>query len=340
MIFAVVLLVLLAISVLGNLTSLVGSMVSFGPGSGGAGGVQLQEALVEDNRSGAKIAIVDVDGLIYGGYVGAGNLSPVEVIAQQLKRARHDPRVRAVLLRINSPGGEVLAADEIARALGEFQEKSGKPVVAVMEGLAASGGYYVAAPCRWIVANELTLTGSIGVIMQGYNYHGLLDKIGVRPMVFKSGRFKDMLRGSKAPGEILPEEQQMIQRLIDDTFVRFKQVIAEGRRRADQRNEGKGRKLDEAWEELADGRVLSGRQAYDAGFVDELGSFRTAVSRAKDLANIADANLVRYQLPRGLGDLLGLFGEAESRVVKLDLGLVGPQLEAGRPYFLFAPGLH
>jgi len=340
MILAVVLLVLLGISLLGNLKSLVGSVISLGPAAAGAGGVQLQEALVEDNRSSAKIAIVDVDGLIYGGYVGAGRLSPVEVIAQQLRRARQDPRVRAVLLRINSPGGEVLAADEIARALEEFEAKSGKPVIAVMEGLAASGGYYVAAPCRWIVANELTLTGSIGVIMQGYNYHGLLEKVGVRPMVFKSGRFKDMLRGSKAPEEILPEEQQMIQQLIDDTFARFKQVIAEGRRKSDQRNEGKGRKLEATWEDLADGRVLSGRQAYDAGFVDELGSFRTAVSRAKDLANIADANLVRYQVPRGLGDLLGLFGESENRVVKLDLGLVGPQLEAGRPYYLFAPGLH
>lgn len=340
MIVALISLLLLAISFLGNLKGMVASMVSLTPGATSSGGLQLQESIVEDNHSSTKIAIVDVDGLIYGGYVGAGGFSPVEVIAQQLKRARQDPRVKAVLLRINSPGGEVLAADEIARAVGEFQEKSAKPVIAVMEGLAASGGYYVAAPCRWIVANELTLTGSIGVIMQGYNYHGLLDKVGVRPMVFKSGRFKDMLRGSKAPGEILPEEEQMIQRLIDETFVRFKEVIAEGRRKADARNEGKGQKLDASWEELADGRVLSGRQAYDAGFVDELGSFKTAVSRAKDLANITDANLVRYQVPRGLGDLLRFFGEAESRVLKLDLGAQAPRLEAGRPYFLFAPGWH
>jgi protease-4 len=340
MVLALVLLVLLAFSLLGNLASMVRSMVSFGTPATSTGGVPLQEVLVEDNHSGAKIAIVDVDGLIYGGYIGAGKFSPVEVIAQQLKRARQDSRVRAVLLRINSPGGEVLAADEIAQAIAEFQEKSGKPVIAVMEGLAASGGYYVAAPCRWIVANELTLTGSIGVIMQGYNYRGLLDKVGVRPMVFKSGRFKDMLRGSKAPGEILPEEEQMIQHLIDDTFARFKEVIAEGRGKAEQRNEGKGRKLDAAWGDLADGRVLTGKQAHEAGFVDELGSFRTAVIRAKDLANLADANLVRYQVPRGLGDLFGLLGESESRVVKLDLGLSTPPLEAGRPYFLFAPGLH
>lgn len=340
MVFAVLLLVMLGISLLWNLKYLVGSMVSLGPATAGGGNLQLQEVVVEDNRSSAKIAIVDVDGLIYGGYVGAGRFSPVELVAQQLKRARQDPRVRAVLLRINSPGGEVLAADEIARAIEEFQEKSGKPVVAAMEGLAASGGYYVAAPCRWIVANELTLTGSIGVIMQGYNYHGLLEKVGVKPMVFKSGRFKDMLRGSKAPGEILPEEEQMIQQLINDTFGRFKQVIAEGRRKAQQRNEGKGRKLDETWEELADGRVLSGKQAFDAGFVDELGSFRTAVSRAKDLAELADADLVRYQVPRSFTDFLRVFGESEARVVKLDLGVTGPGLEAGRPYFLFTPGLN
>ncbi len=340
MVFALILLVLLGISFLGNLRNMIAGMLSLGPGGDASGELQLQETVVEDNHSGIKIAIVDVDGLIFGGYVGSGSLSPVEVIAQQLKRARRDPQVKAVLLRINSPGGEVLAADEIARALAEFQDKTSKPVIAVMEGLAASGGYYVAAPCRWIVANELTLTGSIGVIMQGYNYHGLLEKVGVRPMVFKSGRFKDMLRGSKAPGEILPEEEQMIQRLIDETFVRFKEVIAEGRKSADERNDGKGRKLDPEWEKLADGRVLSGRQAYDAGFVDELGSFRTAVSRAKDLANLTDANLVRYHVPRGLGDFLRFLGESETGSVKLDLGLPMPRLEVGRPYFLFAPGLH
>jgi protease-4 len=296
--------------------------------------------VVEDNDSPSKIAVIGVDGVIFGGYVGAGHFSPVDLIAHQLRRAREDTRVKAVILRINSPGGEVLAADEIARAIAEFQEKSGKPVVAAMEGLAASGGYYVAAPCRWIVANELTLTGSIGVIMRGYNYRGLLDKVGVRPMVFKSGRFKDMLSGTKSETETLPEETQMVDALIQETFERFKQVVAEGRERATKRNEGQGRKLAADWETYADGRVLSGRQAHEHGFVDELGSFKAAVARARTLANVASADLIRYQQPMGLSDLLPFLGQTASASVKLDLGFDLPRLEVGRLYFLFAPGAH
>src|SRR5581483_9776541 len=136
----------------------------------------------------------------------------------------------------DSPGGEVLAADEISRAVSEFQDKSAKPVIVSMGSLAASGGYYVSAPCEWIVANELTITGSIGVIMHGYNYRGLLDKIGVRPEVFKSGKYKDMLSGSKSPEEITPEEKQMVQALINETYGKFKSVVAEGRQAAYQSN--------------------------------------------------------------------------------------------------------
>ncbi len=101
-----------------------------------------------------------------------------------------------------------------------------------MGSLAASGGYYVSAPCDWIVANELTITGSIGVIMEGFNYRGLMDKIGVRPEVFKSGKFKDMLSPTKSPEETSPEEVQMVQHLIDETFAQFKGVVADGRHAA------------------------------------------------------------------------------------------------------------
>lgn len=338
MIFSLVLLVLLAFSLLANLRYLVRELFGVVPVVSEAG-PPLYEVVLEDRRSPAKIAVVPVEGLIYGGYVGSGEQSPIELVARQLKRAAQDPRVKAVILRINSPGGEVLAADELARAVAEFQDQTGKPVVAVLEGLAASGGYYVAAPSRWIVANELTLTGSIGVILRGYNYRTLLDKVGVRPQVFKSGRFKDMLSGTKAENEIAPEESQMVQALVDEAFQRFKQVVADGRTRADQRNEGRGRRLARNWEELADGRVLSGKQAFEAGFVDELGGFRTAVARALVLANLPDANLIRYRSPRGLSALLPWVGGSESRTVKLDLGLDLPPLEAGRPYFLFVPGL-
>jgi protease-4 len=174
--------------------------------------------------------------------------------------------------------------------------------------------------------------------MHGYNYRGLLDKVGVRPEVFKSGRFKDMMRGDKAESEITPEETEMLQKLIDETYKRFKQVVADGRRTAAEANHGKGHALAADWAEYADGRVLSGRQAADLGFVDELGNFKKAVERAKQLAGVSDANLIQYQIPFNLGNLFRLFGKTDVHTVKVDLGLDLPRLSVGRMYFLFLPG--
>src|SRR5690242_15201400 len=169
----------------------------------------------------------------------------VEIIKAQLKHAEDDSHVKAVLLKVDSPGGEVLASDEINRALSDFQKKARKPVVASMGNLAASGGYYVSAPCRWIVANDLTITGSIGVIMHSYNYRGLMNKVGLRPETYKSGKFKDMLSGDRDPEEIPPQEREMIQSLINETYGKFKDVVADGRKRAADLNKGEGRKLSD-----------------------------------------------------------------------------------------------
>ncbi|MCP5517341.1 MAG: signal peptide peptidase SppA [Verrucomicrobiales bacterium] len=332
-------LILLLLLVLGSLSSLQRfvsgaldlDLAGDGPGS------QLNEVVVESHGATDKIAIVEVQGVIYGGYLSAGGLNMVSHVREALDRAAKDERVRAVVLRIDSPGGEVLAADDMSRAIAAFQEDSGKPVVAAMEGLAASGGYYIAAPCRWILANPLTITGSIGVIMHGYNYRGLMDKIGVRPEVFKSGRFKDAMRSDKADDEILPEERAMMQELIDTTFDRFKDVVRKGRQRAAEKNRGVGRELVEQWEDFADGRVLLGEKAFELGFVDELGTFEDAVARAKSLAGILQANLIRYEAPLRLGGLLRLLGKAPAGEVKLDLGLRLPRIEAGRPYALYLP---
>jgi protease-4 len=235
---------------------------------------------------------------------------------------------------VDSPGGEVMASDDISRALLDFQEKNFKPVVVAMGGMGASGGYYVSAPCQWIVANELTMTGSIGVIMSTFNYRGLLDKVGVYPQVFKSGKFKDMLRGSKKPEEIDPEETKMLQTMIDETYAKFVSVVEQGRARAQKENKGEGKTLASNWKEYADGRVLTGKQAYNLGFVDELGDFKTAVKRACKLTKISDANLIEYQEPFNLGSLFNIFGQSERAAVKVDLGLELPKVQAGRLYFL------
>ena len=131
-----------------------------------------------------RIAVIDVSGII----TSIGPADMVATIKKQLELAAADKRVKAVILRIDSPGGEVMASDAIARVIREFEaSKENGPVSASMGGMAASGGYYVAAPCRYIFANELTITGSIGVIMQSINLHGLLDKVGVKAGTFKSG---------------------------------------------------------------------------------------------------------------------------------------------------------
>ncbi len=291
---------------------------------------------MEDNEARNKIALVNLSGLITDGVVDASGYSMVSLIEDQLELAADDPRVRAVILIIDSPGGEVLASDEIYRAIEEFQDQAGKPVIASMQSLAASGGYYAAAPCRWIIAHQLTLTGSIGVIMQGYNYRGLMDKVGVRPEVFKSGRFKDMLSGSKREEDISPEERQMVQSLVDETFSRFKNVVRQGRNKAHEFNGDSGRELSPAWEEYADGRILSGAQAYEHGFVDELGNFEQAVDRARHMTGISNANLIRYQRPFDLGNIFRLLGEGpkDKNTVKIQLGPDTSPVQSGRLYFL------
>ena len=336
---AIVLGALLAVSVLSNLRYLVHGVTARSK-AGRQPHERLEEVTYENNHSKNKISLLDISGIISGEPWDRTGNNLVELISDQLRLAGEDEAVKAVILRVDSPGGEVLASDEIYHALADFQKEYKKPVVASMGGLAASGGYYVSAPCQWIVANELTITGSIGVIMHSYNYRGLLNKVGVRPEVFKSGRFKDMLSGEKSDNEILPEEKEMVQGLIDETFKKFKQVVAEGRRNAHEQNGTEGRALADEWEDFADGRVLSGKQAYELGFVDELGNLDTAVERARDLARIANANLVQYVRPFDLGNLFRLFGESESRAVKIDLGVQLPRLQVGRLYFLSPTVVH
>jgi protease-4 len=268
----------------------------------------------------------------------------VQLIEDQLKLAGRDEHVKAVLLKVNSPGGEVLASDDIYSAIVRFQNEHKKPIIASMGSLAASGGYYVSAPCRWIVANELTITGSIGVILHAYNYRGLMNKVGLRPIVYKSGRFKDMLSGEKDLEKLsssekadVEEEEAMVTRMINETFEKFKSIVAEGRQEANQRNKfnkdgSTGRPLKSEWANLADGRVLSGKEAFENGFVDELGNWRAAVTRAQKLSGIEKADLVTYQVPFSLGSLLGFFGKANTKSIKIDLPLDLPKLGVGLYY--------
>ena len=339
MVFAIILLVVLVFSLFGNLSSFMSGLVFSKSKHTRSVGPRLEEVITEDNDASDKIAVIDVQGIITSRAFDSGGYDMVELIKAQLKRAEDDNKVKVVILKVDSPGGEVLASDEIYRAISDFQKNAHKSVVASMGNLAASGGYYVSAPCQWIVANPLTITGSIGVILHSWNYRGLMNKVGLQPETYKSGKFKDMLSGERDPDEVTKEEREMVQGLIDQTYNRFKSVVAEGRAGAHERNKrnaakDQGRTLARDWEDYADGRVLSGSEAFKLGFVDQNGNFEDAVDRAKMIAGIRSANLVEFRQRYDISDLFRLFGQSESRVVKLDLGVEAPKLQAGQLYFL------
>jgi protease-4 len=184
------------------------------------------------------------------------------------------------------------------------------------------------------VANELTITGSIGVILHSYNYRGLMNKIGLEPEVYKSGKFKDMLSGERNPDQILPEEREMLQSLIDETYGRFKEVVAEGRDQAHKLNKSDGKALADDWKDYADGRILSGKHAEELGFVDQVGDFEAAAKRARLIAHVKNANLIQYKLRYDLSDFFRMFGKTETPAIKVDLGVEAPKLQAGQLYFL------
>ena len=337
MILSFILMFLFGMLILKDIVSWAINMTTSGGGSESSGHF-LRETVLAESDSRHKIAVIPLEGIITGAILeGAHDM--VTLVKEQLKMAGEDDDVKAVLLKVDSPGGEVMASDEISRAIAEFQKDIRKPVIASFGSLAASGGYYVSAPCQWIVANELTITGSIGVIMHGYNYRGLMDKVGVRPEVYKSGRFKDMMSGDKSKEEISQEERDMIQALINTSYNRFKEVVSTGRQQAKVKNNSKGRSLVRDWEQYADGRILTGADAFKHGFVDELGNFDAAVKQAEKLAGISKAKLVRYDQPINLANILRWFAKTEPPKMKIDIGLELPKLEAGRMYFL-SPALY
>jgi protease-4 len=343
MIVAIILFVLLGFSWLVIIGQSVSHALNLNNGFKNIGmrqaGPRLDEVTLEDNDSRDKIAVVTVNGIITGHTADQSGNSMVDVIKAQLDRAADDSHVKAVILKVDSPGGEVMASDQINKLIVKFQDDSRKPVICSMGSLAASGGYYISAPCRWIVANDLTITGSIGVIMEGLNYRGLMDKIGVAPDIYKSGKYKDMLSGMRETNEIPAGEHKLVQDLIDETYQKFKGVVADGRGLAHEKNGKEGRPLAADWADYADGRVVSGSEALKLGFVDQLGDFDDAVNRAEKIANNGrDANLVEYRERYDIGDFLSMFGQSsKSHDIKLDLGVDAPKLQAGERYFLWLP---
>lgn len=234
-----------------------------------------------------KIALIDISGILENGNQGSllsEGENPVSMTVEQLDAAAASDDVRAVILRINSPGGTVTASDVLHEEVRRFRTTTKKPVVAVLMDVAASGGYYVACASDEIIAHETSVTGSIGVIMQTASFSGALQKLGIRTDAIKSGPMKDAgspFRDMKA------EERKLFQQMIDEYYRRFVDVVATGRPKLTR----------EQVQGLADGRVFTGRQALLAGLIDQVGSLRDGIDAAKRLARITRANTVSYGRP-------------------------------------------
>lgn len=225
-------------------------------------------------KGAATIGVIEVNGTIGGGssWLATSGASSSDIM-KAIRNARERKDIKAVVLRVDSPGGSSGAAQEIGIELDRLRE-SGKPVVTSMGDVCASGGYWIACSTDRIVANGATLTGSIGVIMQLSNLEGLYDKLGIRNSNIKSGEHKDI---GSTDREITPEERQMLQAMIDDSYQQFLDQVKKGR---------KGKIKEEKLLEIADGRIFTGRQALQLGLVDKLGNYYDAVKLAENMAGI------------------------------------------------------
>jgi len=254
---------------------------------------------------GPKVAVVEIEGIIVDGAAAV----------RELREHADNPSIKAVVLRVNSPGGVVAPTQEIFAAI-QRARKAGKPVVASLGAVAASGGYYVAVAADRIYANPGTLTGSIGVVMQLANLEGLLKKVGVDYVVVKAGAYKDVGNFART---MSPEERKMLQALLDDVYSQFVEAVSEGR--------GLEKKDVLAF---AEGRIYSGQQALALKMVDELGGFEEAVEAAGKLANISGRPKLVY--PRKKFSFRDL---VESRLGLAGMGPLLPALSGVRtPLYL------
>ena len=243
----------------------------------------------------AKIGVIPIEGAIMDS----------QAITEQLKKFKKDKGIKAIILRINSPGGAVGPTQEIYREVQRTLET--KKVIASLGGVAASGGYYIAAATKKIVANPGTITGSIGVIMEFVRFEELLNKIGIKLEVQKSGEFKDI---GSPHRELTARDKELISALIADIQKQFVEAVASGRNLSLEKTR-----------DIADGRIFSGAQAKELGLVDVLGNFQDAVELAKNMATIrGDVTLVYPK--KSKFDLWDLFlGSAADSLAKRIQGM-------------------
>ena len=292
---------------------------------------ELEEVVIEDAGMFAKnkIVVLDLSGVISSEMAGAFSrykCTP-EGVRAMLDMMREDEHIRGVLLRIDSPGGEVTATDMIFRELRNYQEETGVPMYASMMGLSCSGGYYLSCVADRIYAHPTTITGSIGVIARLPKLKGLADKVGYDEEIIKSGNMKAM---GHPLLEMSAEERAVFQGTIDSMYTRFITIVRDGRAPLET--------LD-AIRPIADGRVYTADQALENGLIDEIGYLSDALNAVKTAAGVEKAHIVTFSY--GGGDNANIYSRAMRAPVELNLGalqLKGVEMAQPGFHYLWLPG--
>lgn len=253
-----------------------------------AGTNELTETVIEDAGP-SRIAVLSVDGTIQDtgessslfGETGYNH----SFFMDQLEQVRFDDSIRGVLLYVNSPGGGVMESAQIRDKILQIKKERSIPVYVSMGSMAASGGYYISAPADKIFASKETLTGSLGVIMQGYDYSELMKKLGISDNIIKSGTHKDIMSPTRP---MTDEEKKIMQSMIDDSYNEFVHVVASGRGMS-----------EEQVRKIADGRIYDGRQAKENGLIDEFGYQEDALAALKKEQKLSNASVIQYDAPTG-----------------------------------------
>ena len=288
----------------------------------------LEEKLVR-GEDGPKLAMIELEGLLSESVdrtpFGLSRPSVVARVRESLDIARDDDDVSGLLLRIRSPGGTVSASEVLYHELLRFKAETGRPVVAYLQGLATSGGYYAAMAADEIIAHPTAVTGSIGVVMAGVNLSGLMERFGVEDQTFTSGAYKD----SGSPlRPMRPDERAQLQSVIDDLHARFREVVGAGR------PDVAAAELDA----LADGRILTARQALAAGLIDRVGHLDDAVAALEARASLESSRLIIYHRPGEYREnVYSRAGAPPVQVVDVDvLSFAQKRLEPG--FYYLWPG--
>ncbi|EAE6209106.1 signal peptide peptidase SppA [Listeria innocua] len=283
---------------------------------------ELTETVIEEGGA-DTIAVLSVDGTIQDTGEAGSLFSETgynhAFFMDQLEEVRNNDAIQGVLLYVNSPGGGVMESAQIRDKILQIKKERKIPFYVSMGSMAASGGYYISAAADKIFASKETLTGSLGVIMQGYDYSELMKKLGVSDNTIKSGAYKDIMSGTRP---MTDDEKKIMQSMIDDSYNEFVKVVATGRGMS-----------EEQVRKIADGRIYDGRQAKENGLIDAFGYQEDALEALKKEKDLKDATVIQYDAPESFSSLFSVAAQKMSgqnaditQLIKLTGTLKAPRM--------------